>query len=90
MKALKRAVTRRIESIRVLPLHGTPLEWHSVEEAIAFIENYGEDSGSQPVVKYEIEVRYSNGDRIEGQFADKESATQFLRTYQRPLLQPAR
>jgi hypothetical protein len=88
MQALKRAVTRQIERIRVLPLHGTAFEWNSVEDAIAFIDGYDEEDSSQPIVRYEVEIRYNNEDRIEGQFADKESAIQFLRTYQRPLLRP--
>lgn len=89
MAALDRAVQRRIASIRVLPLHGTVLEWFSLEDAIRFIENYDEQDASKPVVKYEIEIRYSNGDRIEGKFADKTSAIQFLRTYQPAQLRPA-
>jgi hypothetical protein len=88
MHGLKRAVTRRIELIRVLPLHGTPLEWSSVGDAITFIERYDEGDGTRPVVRYEIEIRYSNGDRIQAQFAGKESAIQFLRSYQRPVLRP--
>ena len=83
VEKLKRAVTRRIKSVRILPLHGSAVEWNSVEEAIAFIEKYNEQSEPQPVVKYEVQVLYSNGDRIEGQFADKRDAIKFLRAYKR-------
>jgi hypothetical protein len=89
LRALNHVVIREIEIIRLLPLHGTPLEWHSVEEAIAYIKNYNEDNGPKPVVKYEIEIRYNNGDRIQGQFVNKESAIQFLSTFQRLPLRPA-
>ena len=88
MNALEHAVTRQIELVRVIPLHGTMFEWRGVEEAIAFIESYDEDHGSKPIMKYEIEIRYSNGDRINGQFANKEDALQFLRTYQPLALRP--
>lgn len=82
MKKLKSAVTRRIRSVRILPLHGSPAEWTSIEEAIAFVEKYKEQPDPLPVVKYEVQIIYSNGDRIEGQFAHKRDAIQFLRSYQ--------
>lgn len=82
MKKLKRAVTRRIKSVRILPLHGSPMEWNSIEDAIAFVEKYNEQTDPQPLVKYEVQILYNNGDRIEGQFADKTDAIQFLRTHQ--------
>jgi hypothetical protein len=58
----------------------------SVEEAIEFIEAYDEEDGSQPFVRYEIRVVYNNGNKIEGQFEDKNSAIQFLRNYVPPKL----
>ena len=82
MDKLKRAATRKIKSVRILPLHGLAAEWNSIEEAIAFVEKYNEQCDSQPVVKYEVQIIYSNGDRIEGQFADKRDAILFLRAYQ--------
>jgi hypothetical protein len=88
MKALRQAVTRQIALVRVIPLHGTTFEWKEVEAAIAFIERYDEDSNSKPIVKYEVEIRYNNGDRIDGQFVDKEGAIQFLRGYQSLVLRP--
>ena len=82
MEKLKSAVTRRIRSVRILPLHGSAAEWTSIEEAIAFVEKYKEQRDSLPVVKYEVQIIYSNGDRIDGQFADKRDAIQFLRSHQ--------
>jgi len=82
MQSLERAVTRQIELIRILPLHGVALEWVSVEEAITFISDYGEDDGAKPIVRYEVQLRYSNGETIEGRFADKEGTIHFLRRYQ--------
>jgi hypothetical protein len=81
MDKLKRAVTRRIQSVRIIPLHGSAVQCSSIEEAIAFVEKYSEQSLPQPVVKYEVQVLYTNGDRIEGQFGDKRDAIQFLGAY---------
>lgn len=89
MESLGRAVLREIELIRVLPLHGLSCEWSSLEEAIAFIENYDEDSRLGAAIRYEVEVRYSNGDRIQAQFKDKESGVAFLRSFQPPLITAA-
>lgn len=89
MNSLEHSITRHIELIRVLPLHGIPLECNSIEEAIEIIKNYDENSGSKPVVKYEVEIRYNNGDRITGQFAEKDDLVRFLRTSQSPPFQPA-
>jgi hypothetical protein len=88
MSKLSRVILREIEAIRLLPLHGTAFTYSSIEEAIKFIENYDEQDSSKSVVKYEIEVRYNNGDRIRGEFEDKEQAIQFLRTYQPLPLRP--
>src|SRR5690606_24987677 len=81
---LEMAVTRLIESIRVLPLHGDSKALTTVEEAIDFIESYQNDNGSLPVLKYEIVVRYNNKDKVEGIFNSKESAIEFLESYAAP------
>ena len=56
-------------------------ELPSVEEAVAFVQNYEEGECHQPVICYEIQIRYNNGDRIDGRFAAKEAAIGFLESY---------
>ena len=86
IRHLKEAITRQINRIVILPLHGTPFTWDSVDAAIMFIEGYSEtDASLKPVAKYEIQIRYNNGDSIKGEFVDKAGAVSFLRTYQPPL-----
>jgi len=82
MNSLAMSVTRRVESVRVLPLHGRSVELVSVDEAITFIKGYDEEDASRPVVKYEVQIRYNNGDRIDGQFQNKQSAIEFLHPFQ--------
>jgi hypothetical protein len=79
--ALEKSLTRTIESVFVLPLHGSPHVLTSVAEAIAFVETFSEGSSIWPISKYEVQVRYSNSDEIRGQFQDKRSAIQFLSTF---------
>ena len=85
-RLLEEAITRQINRVVVLPLHGTPLTWESVDAAISFIETYSEtDASIKPIAKYEIQIRYNNGDSIKGEFVDKAGAVAFLRAYQPPL-----
>jgi hypothetical protein len=82
MNSLEEVVLRQIERIIIIPLHGSAHQVATVPEAISFIENYADTAGAAlPVVRYEIEVRYNNGNVIEGKFGDKESAVEFLQTY---------
>lgn len=82
MKSLEQVVLRQIERIIIVPLHGHAHNVATVPEAISFIEGYLDVTAvGLPVVRYEIEVRYNNGNVIEGKFGDKESAVDFLQTY---------
>jgi hypothetical protein len=81
MAALEKVVLRQIERITILPLHGTSTDLPTVADAIRFIEVYKEKAGEQPISRYEIRVRYNNGDLVEGTFRDKADAVGFLRTY---------
>jgi len=78
MTRLEQAVNRQVRSVRILPLHGTPMEWKTVDEAIRFISNYKEDSKQFAFCRYEVLVVYINGNRISGEFGTKKEAMQFL------------
>ena len=80
--ALERVVSRRVDRITILPLHGTVVEHATVDEAIKFIQAYREKAAERPIERYEIQVRYNNDDSIKGSFRDKTDAIAFLRTYQ--------
>jgi hypothetical protein len=77
--ALRGTMMRRIESIYILPLHGSPRMLSSVPEAIAFIESFDESKPNGPFTRYEVGVRYTNGDEVRAQFKDKATAIAFLR-----------
>jgi hypothetical protein len=82
MASLTAAVSRQIDRIIVLPLHGRMQELSTIEKAIDFVKDYNEGANVAVFVRYEIQVRYNNGNRVDGTFGDKESAIDFLRTYQ--------
>ena len=82
VEALEKVVSRQIDRIIIMPLHGAAQELPTVADAIKFIEGYEEKSGKHPIQRYEIRIRYNNGDSIEAMFRDKGDGVTFLRTYQ--------
>ena len=82
IKSLAVVVSRQIERIIILALHGELHETQTIDDAIEFIQEYDDDGRTKPIARYEIEVRYNNGDAIHGSFKDKEAAIRFLKTYQ--------
>ncbi|MGL4422305.1 MAG: DNA methylase, partial [Gemmataceae bacterium] len=81
MAHLERAVVRCINSVRIIPLHGLARDCISVSEAINFVEEYDEAAPTGPLLKYEIVIKYDNGDKIEGQFQDRGTTIEFLAAY---------
>lgn len=77
--ALRSAASRRIRSVRVLPLHGVPFTAPSVSEAVHFIEEYSPGREALRLCKYEVTVTYTNGDRVAGEFERADDAIGFLR-----------
>jgi hypothetical protein len=81
MQVLATSISRRIDRVIVLPLHGIGEELATLKQAIDFIEGYAGQNGNKPLQRFEIQLHYSNGDRIEGRFSDKQGAIEFLQTY---------
>jgi hypothetical protein len=79
---LERTVKRQITAVRIIPLHGSARDCITVDDAIDFVENYNEAAPTGPLVKYEVIIRYDNGDKIEGEFHDKAATMEFLQAYQ--------
>jgi len=79
--ALTIAVSRRIERVVVLPLHGQTHELLTLDAAISFIRDYSDRNPPTPIHRYDIQITYSNRDSIEAKFADKQTAIQFLESY---------
>jgi hypothetical protein len=82
MIALASAVTRFISEVRLTPLHGTIVNCATVREAIEFIAGYSEETPCAPLVKYEVQIRWNNGDKVEAQFQERQAVIEFLEHYQ--------
>ncbi len=70
-----------IDAIRVLPVYGTAVMFETLMEALDFIKQQPEDgrNATTPLVRIEVQVRYNDGSRIEGQFPNKFRAIEFLK-----------
>ena len=62
----------------MLPLHGNEVFFSDASSAIDFVNQYYEVSGEGAFRKYEVIVRYTNGDSIDASFKDKDSVLTFL------------
>jgi hypothetical protein len=82
LAALDSSLARGVQGVAVVVLHGSPQQLASVQEAIAYLQEYAETRPSvAPAVKYAVDVRYNNGDVIHGVFQEKTEAIQFLRSF---------
>lgn len=81
LDSLSKSVSRFIERVIILPLHGQESSASTVTEAIDFLKKYSEDRPKLPLVKYEIIIKYNTGDRIDASFKDKSDTIKFLESY---------
>ena len=80
-EALTHSVSRFIERIILLPLHGKESEAESISDAIKLLEQYSETQSKLPLVRYDVIIRYNTGDKIEASFKDKKDCLKFLESY---------
>jgi hypothetical protein len=79
---LRNSLSRSVERILILPLHGKLLEVTTLDDALTQLSLYSDDKGSvAPLSRYEIEIRYNNGAVIRGSYPSKGEAIAFLRDY---------
>ena len=78
-KELQATLDRKVNRVIVIPLHGNQSEFISIKAAVSFIQGYNETISPNGVFRqYEVIVRYSNGDKIEAIFKDKQQTLSFL------------
>jgi hypothetical protein len=87
---LELSVSRKIETVFVVPLYGVGNELRSVSSAIKFIEEYEEVSTKLPIHTYLVQIRYNTGEQIEAKLSSKEAALGFLRSYLPPPISPVK
>lgn len=81
LNSLSGAVSRYIEKVILIPLHGNESTAKNITDAIKYLKNYSEDKQKYPLLKYEVIIRYNTGDRIDATFKDKKDTIKFLEAY---------
>lgn len=79
MSSLADRLSRMVERVVIIPLYGRTNEFATIEEAANFLSHHPIYEGSGDFRRYEILVTFTNGDRVEGSFQQKEKAREFLR-----------
>ncbi|WP_031330979.1 hypothetical protein [Rhodococcus erythropolis] len=72
---------RQVSRVLVLPLHGETLEFATVSAAAAALMSYQGLDSAAPLRRVEVQVRYSNGDKIDAEFADTAEAITWLEAH---------
>jgi len=79
---LEKSLLRTIEAVVILPLYSSELVFASVNEAIQTLADLkDEQPAARKFIKYEIQIRFGNGDRVDGTFHSKDKALEFLKTF---------
>ena len=81
MKNLANALTHSLDitisQVIIIPVHGSSHVLLNVEDAVKFILRYDEAT-IEPILRYEIIIRYNNGDEYAMKCSDKRKTIQFL------------
>ena len=77
--SLREALGRNVLRIVVIPLYGSRHEFKSADDALEFLssDSTNDHHGREPI-RVEVEVHYTNGDRVTGSHQDAKDAAEFL------------
>lgn len=79
LDTLEAAISREVVSVRILSLYGEEMLCQSVAEGLELLGRYDFSSDRSRVhYKFEIDVRFKNGSKVEGAFITKAEAVEFL------------
>ena len=74
------ALDRQVQQIVIAPLYGVNNTFKTIDEAVEYLNGFDQKDIEENIsfTKLFIQVRYSNGDNISGDFSTREHATSFL------------
>ena len=74
--SIRNALERTLESISILSLFGDSKIFYNIQDACAYISKEEKETTftKDSFCRYEIVVRYSNGDKIDMQFKEQQAA----------------
>lgn len=79
LNELRLSLDRMVEMVAVIPLYGQESSFATVADAADFLGSYSVYEGCGEFRKYEIHVRFTNGDSISASLKNAEEALRFLR-----------
>ncbi len=82
LESLRTSLRRRVSQVFVIPLAGSSNRFVAIDDAVRFIVRYDESVPVAGFQRYELAVRYTNGDEIRCSFREKATAIDFLRAAQ--------
>lgn len=71
---------RGVDTVKVLPLHGSDRLFDSIEKAITFLNDYPLDDSRAVIqfVRFEVDVHFKDGTEYQGRFISLIDAIRFL------------
>lgn len=76
--ALNRRLGRNVSRVLVIPLYGRINEFATIKDAIQFLDQHRIYEGSGEFRKYEVQVEFSNGDKVQAFLDSKQRVREFL------------
>lgn len=76
--ALRYRLERQIVRVFVIPLYGRSNQFLTVTAALNFLDAHNVAEGASEFRRYEVEIEFSNGDKVQGAFETKWGAREFL------------
>jgi len=76
--ALNHRLTRSILRVLMIPLYGRVNQFATIGDALRFLDQHAIYEGSGEFRKYEVQIEFSNGDKVQGSFDSKYGAREFL------------
>lgn len=81
MQKLDVAISRKVEYVRVFPLFGNQLTFDTIASAIKEIEGFSTEPCIGGFQRFEVLVKFSNGDKVEATFKERQDAVSFLKQF---------
>lgn len=79
---LEEALAREVVSVRVFYLFGKESVYDNLSIAIQALQDYVPEAASDLAFKrYEVQIRFNNGDRVEGAFSERKEVVNYLRYF---------
>ena len=79
-RTLRLCLNRIVKHIFVLPLSGASYKFDSIEDAVRFVSEYDQSASVSDFARYELNIRFSNGDEVRATYQNRERAVEFLQS----------